>query len=474
MMIIDGRPVLASDGSVHKILNPATGELVGEVPSGGRQEAHQALTAASRAFPAWAATSPGKRADVLHQAASLVRELADEMAVMLTLEIGKPLRASRREVLGSADVLDYFAEEGKRAFGEWTISGAGKSRSLVIRQPIGVAALISPWNYPVDLLSWKVGAALAAGCTAVAKPSSMAPIAASAFIEAINRSGAPPGVINLVLGPGSTAGAELVESPLSQKISFTGESATGRWIMAAAAPRLKRLSLELGGSAPFIVCADADVKSAAEACVQRAFNNAGQICISVNRVYLHHDVEEEFMELAIQRAGRLRVGSGMEDVDLGPLASEEQRKRTREHIEDALSRGARLRLGGSEPEGEQYSRGHFFLPTILDRVDHSMRVMREETFGPVMPVMTFKNLEEAVRLANQTEYGLAAYAYTNSLDAAVYLAERLESGGVGINSNNVVDLQAPFGGWKQSGFGRELSHHGLEGYLELKHVKIGL
>jgi acyl-CoA reductase-like NAD-dependent aldehyde dehydrogenase len=270
-------------------------------------------------------------------------------------------------------------------------------------------------------------------------------------------------------------GAELVESPISRKIAFTGETNTGRWIMEHAAKHIKRVSLELGGQSPFIVCSDASLEKAAEACVRRAFSNMGQICISVNRVYVAQEIKEEFTNLMVKKTLALKVGNGLdEDVDLGPMFSQAQRIKTKEHIADALEKGAELLCGGREPEGEQYKKGFFFLPTVLSHADHSMRIMREETFGPVAPVMPFKDLDEALRLANDTPYGLAAYIFTNDLRAAIYAAERLEAGGIGVNANNVAELQAPFGGWKQSGFGRELSHHGLEEYLELKHIRIGL
>ncbi len=409
----------------------------------------------------------------MHAAADLVRLRLDQIARLITLEQGKPLKNANGEVRSAADALDYFAEEGKRNFGEW-ITGP-QSRSIVIRQPIGVAALITPWNYPVDLLAWKVAPALAAGCTFVAKPPSQAPLAATEFVKAVHDAGLPPGAANVVHGPGSEVGAELVENPISRKIAFTGETETGRWIMAHAAAQIKRVSLELGGQSPFIVCKDADLDAAASACAQRAFSNMGQVCIGVNRVYAAEEIADEFTAKLVERTSRFRVGNGMDpDVDLGPMFSRAQREKTREHVADALSRGAKLLCGGCEPEGEAYEKGFFFMPTVLSSADHSMRVMREETFGPVAPVCKFKTLDEAIRLANDTEYGLAAYLFTNDLKTAIYASERLEAGGVGVNVNNVIDMQAPFGGWKQSGLGRELGHNGLEAYLETKHIRLGL
>jgi acyl-CoA reductase-like NAD-dependent aldehyde dehydrogenase len=472
-MLINGEEVFSKSCKAEIIYNPATLEPVAEVDVGSKEDATLALHAASRAFPIWSGISSKKRADILHDAAGIVRERRDEIARLLTQEVGKPIKNSRNEVLSAADVLDYYAEEGKRCFGEWIASST--SRSLVIRQPVGVAALITPWNFPVDLLAWKVGPCLAAGCTFVAKPPSRAPLAATEFVRAVSDAGLPPGSANVVHGPGSEVGAQLVRSPISRKIAFTGETKTGRWIMAHAAEHIKRVSLELGGQSPFIVCADADISAAAGAASVRAFSNMGQICISVNRIYVAEEVAEEFTEELVRRAERLVIGNGLErDVDLGPMFSREQREKTREHVADALGKGAELIHGGHEPEGEAYKKGYFFLPTVLGEADHSMRIMREETFGPVAPIMRFKSLEEAIRLANDTEYGLAAYIFTNSLKTALLAAEGLQAGGVGVNVNSVVDMQAPFGGWKESGLGRELGHAGLEAYLETKHIRLGL
>jgi len=472
-MLINGEQVISQSGKVEIIYSPANQEPVAEVAVGSRQDACLALEAARRAFPIWSAASCQVRGKILHDAADLVRRRAEPIARLLTLEQGKPLKNARMEILSSADVLDFYAEEGKRNFGEWI--SAPRSRSIVLRQPVGVAALITPWNFPVDLLAWKVAPALAAGCTFVAKPPSLAPLAATEFVRAVSDAGLPAGAANVVHGPGGVVGAELVENPISRKIAFTGETKTGRWIMAHAAAHIKRVSLELGGQSPFIVCRDADLEAAAAAAAQRAFSNMGQICISVNRIYVAAEVAETFTEELVRRAERLKKALWAEpDVDLGPMFSREQREKTREHLADALGKGAELLSGGREPEGEAYEKGYFFRPTVLGRADHSMRVMREETFGPVAPIMKFKTLEEAVTLANDSEYGLAAYVFTNDLKTALRAAEGLEAGGIGVNVNNVVDLQAPFGGWKESGLGRELGRYGLEAYMETKHIRLGM
>lgn len=472
-MFINGRSVPSLSGKAEIIKNPANQEPVAEVSVGGREDARMALEAAKAAFPEWSRTTSLLRADHLHEAARLVRKRSEDIARLLTQEMGKPMKGSRLEILASADTLDYYAEEGRRNFGEWITSSS--SRSIVIRQPVGVCALITPWNFPVDLLAWKVGPALAAGCTFVAKPPSIAPLAATEFIRTVNEAGLPPGTVNVVHGPGGEVGAELVENPISRKIAFTGETATGKWIMEKAAKYIKRVSLELGGQSPFIVCRDADLEKAAAACAKRAFNNMGQICISVNRIYVDESVAEEFTSRLVARTKKMKIGSGLNpDVDLGPMASANSRQKTKEHVADALDKGAELLYGGREPEGLEYEKGFFFLPTVLSNADHRMRVMREETFGPVAPIMRFKTLDEALALANDSDYGLAAYIFTESLKTAIYAAERLEAGGIGVNVNSVVDLQAPFGGWKQSGSGRELGHFGLESFLEPKHIRLGL
>jgi succinate-semialdehyde dehydrogenase / glutarate-semialdehyde dehydrogenase len=472
-MLINGEEVPSLSGKVEIIYNPANQEPVAEVCIGTRQDAVLALQAAKRAFPIWSGLSSQKRAEILHAAADQVRLRLDRIARLITMEQGKPLKNAKGEVRSAADTLDYFAEEGKRNFGEWI--AAPQSRSIVLRQPIGVAALITPWNFPVDLLAWKVAPALAAGCTFVAKPPSQAPLAATEFVKAVHDAGLPPGAANVVHGPGSEVGAELVENPISRKIAFTGETETGRWIMAHAAGQIKRVSLELGGQSPFIVCRDADLDAAAAACAQRAFSNMGQVCIGVNRVYAAEEIAEEFTAKLVERTNRFKIGNGMEpDVDLGPMFNRAQLEKTREHVADALNKGAELLCGGSEPDGDAYRNGFFYLPTVLSQANHKMRVMREETFGPVAPICEFKTLEEAIHLANDTEYGLAAYLFTRDLLTAIYASERLEAGGVGVNVNNVVDMQAPLGGWKQSGLGRELGHYGLEAYLETKHIRLGL
>jgi len=458
------------------IINPANkDEVVAEVVLGTKHDAQEAIEAAHRAFAQWAWVSSFERARLLKKAAAIVRERLEEIAHFLTLENGKPLKDARKEIEFAAKVLEYYGEEAIRIFGEWVPTSLPSTRSFVIRQPVGVAGLIVPWNFPVDLLAWKLGPALAAGCTVVIKPSSEAPVAATEFVKAVNDAGFPPGVINVVQGRASEVGMELVENPKVAKLAFTGETETGKHILEKAAKHLKRVTLELGGNAPAIICDDAPLEIAIPGCVRRAFSHMGQICISINRIYVLKKIANDFVEGVLEAVQKLRLGNGLEpETDLGPMFREELRRKTKEHIQDALEKGAKIIYGGREPEGEKYKKGFFFTPTVLVDVDHRMRIMREETFGPVMPIMVVQSLEEALNLANETQYGLAAYVYTKDLAKAIYLAERLEAGGVAINVNDVTELQAPFGGWKQSGIGRELSRHALDNYLEYKHIRIGL
>lgn len=467
---------LKSTDSVAYVINPAnTDEIVAEVSFCGRQDVASAIEAAHKAFSSWSRTNAWIRADLLRRGAAIVLERIDEIARLLTLENGKPLKDSRKEIGFAAQVLQYYAEETTRIFGEWVPTTSPTVRSIVIRQPVGVAGLIIPWNFPVDLLAWKLGAALAAGCTVVIKPSSEAPVAATKFAQAVNDAGFPPGVINVVPGKASEAGMELLENPKVAKIAFTGETETGKFILEKAAKHLKRVTLELGGNAAAIICEDAPIDLAVSGCVRRAFSHMGQICISINRVYVVEKVADEFVQGVLEATKKLKIGNGLNpETDLGPMFRDALRQKVKQHINDAVQQGAEVLFGGSEPKGKEYEKGFFFTPTILINVNHQMKIMREETFGPVMPIMIVRNVEEALQLANDTRYGLAAYVFTRDLSKAVYLAEQLEVGGVAVNLNDITELQAPFGGWKESGIGRELSRHSLDGYLEYKHIRIGL
>lgn len=474
LMLINGKWVKAESGESFEVKNPATGETLALVPKGDREDAKKALEAAKKAFPTWAATPANKRAKFMRKAAALVRERCDEIAKTLTQEQGKPLNEAKGEVASAADAIEYFAEEAHRMLGEIIPTTSTKRKSLVIKQPVGPVAAIGPWNYPVSLLSWKIGPALIAGCTVVVKPSSLTPLSVIEFIGCFVDAKIPPGVINLVTGPGSRVGNELVENPITRKVAFTGETTTGKEIMRRASSGIKRLSLELGGNCPLIVCEDADVEAAVKGGVYRAFRNMGQVCNSINRIYVDEKLFDRFVSSFVEMTKKLRIGNGLEepDVDLGPMVSDGQRKHVIEHIEDAVKKGARIEWGGKIPEGERFKNGFFLEPTVLTNVNHSMRVMKEETFGPVAPIMAVSNFEEAVKLANDTPYGLVGYVYTRDIKRAFWIAENLECGTVGINNVSGGEVPYPYGGWKESGFGLELSHYGVEEYLQVKHIRI--
>ncbi len=473
-LFIDGQWVEAQAGERFDISDPGTREVVGSASLGRRADAVRALEAADRAFPVWSRTSAYERGRILRRAADLIRERVEDIAVTLTREQGKPVPDSRKEILFGADVIEYYSEEGRRIKGDWITPVSTHTRSLVIRQPVGVVVAIVPWNYPVDLLTWKIGPALAAGCTVVAKPPSETPLAVAKIIQCFVDTGLPAGVLNMVTGHGREVGEELVVNPLSRKISVTGSTATGRRVMELAAQHVKRLTLELGGQAPIIIFRDADLSVAVPAAARRSFSNMGQICIAVNRIYADKQISRDVADGVVEYAKQMKIGYGLDPgVEYGPMLNEEGREQTRNHVKDALERGATLLYGGKEPEGEQYSRGYYYLPTVLEGVTSEMRVMSEETFGPVAPVAAFDDLDTVLAQANATQYGLAAYVYTRDLPTAIHVAERLEAGGVGINVNDVTELGAPFGGWKESGFGRELGHEGIESCLVTKHIRIG-
>jgi len=473
-LLIDGEWRASADGADVPVTNPANGEEIARVSQATTADVGAALEAAARAFPVWASLSARERARIMHGAMDIFRRNLDDAARALTREHGKPLNDSIKECSYSADVIDFYAEEGRRLDGTHFAGDLGPTHSFVLKQPVGVVAAITPWNFPVDLLAWKLGPGLAAGCTFVIKPPSEAPLAATLFVKAFVEAGIPPGVVNIVTGPGRTVGAELVINPLSRKIAFTGSTATGLWIAEQAARQLKAVTLELGGSAPFVVCDDADLDIAVPEALRRAYSHTGQICISVNRIIVQRGVYEEFVARFADAASRLRVtadGLAEPDADMGPMINQAGLETVRQHVADAVERGAQIATGGKAPDGPQFARGFFYLPTVLTGVEREMRVMREETFGPVAPIARFETLAEGIAMANDTPYGLAAYVYTNDLDRAFYAARHLRAGGVGINVNDITDIRGPFGGMKQSGVGRELGQPGMDSYLEVKHVR---
>lgn len=469
-LLIDGAWVGAADE--RQIRDPATGELVGRSGIAGAADVDAAVAAAQRAAPGWAATHADERCTILRRAADLVEAATPEIAELLTREQGKPVPDSAKEIAFGVEVLRYYAEEGRRVHGSVRPSARADVRNLVGYAPVGVVAAIVPWNYPVDLYCWKVAPALAAGCPVVVKPPPETPLAIGRVAELLVEAGVPSGVLADLPGPGEI-GERLVSHPDVRLVTATASTATGRTIMRAAAEDLKRVSLELGGHTPFVVLDGADVEGAAAAAARRSFSNMGQICIAVNRVLVAERCHAEFVEALADRVAAMRIGHGVEKgIEYGPVLGEPVRARATEHIEDARSRGGRVVVGGGPLRGDPYDRGTFFAPTVLDDVPLEARVMREETFGPVAAVHAAASDTELLALTNASPYGLAAYVYCEDLERAWAFAERVEAGAVGVNVNDTTDLQAPFGGWKLSGMGRELGHEGLMTYLQPRHLRM--
>jgi succinate-semialdehyde dehydrogenase len=469
---IDGAWTAAANGGTWEVINPASEDSVRPVPFGGREDCRAAIEAAARAFPAWSRRTPYERGIILQQAARRMRELADALARTTVLESGKPFPQARGEWLVAADLFDWFAEEGKRAYGRTIPSRVAAKRMTVLRQPLGVIGVITAWNFPAYNPARAWAAALAAGCTVVGRPSEFTPLTAMAMTELLVEAGLPAGVLNLINGDPEAMGQEMLDHPAVRKISFTGSVRVGKILMDGASRTVTRLSLELGGNAPVIVLPDVDVEQVTAGAVTSKFRNNGQVCVAPQRFLVHRKVAETFADHAAARTRQLKVGSGLDaDVQVGPLINARQRDRVAALVNDASERGVQVRTGGQRPEA--LPRGYFFEPTVLAGVTPGMPVFDEEIFGPVMPVTPFDEIDEALALANRTPYGLAAYVWTNDLRAAVKLSEGLEFGIVGVNEWAAHATEAPFGGWKQSGLGHESGAEGLAEYLETKLVAVG-
>jgi len=472
-MYIDGKWCDADSGRTLKVINPATEEVITEIAYGGRAEVRRAVEAAARAMPAWMKLSSWDRAKVLKKTAELMRERADAIARTLTMEQGKPLAESKAEVLHSADTFEWFAEEGKRAYGQMIPNSAPGKRHVTLKHPVGVVGAISPWNFPITLQARKIAPALAAGCTIVSKPASQTPLCLVQVFECLIEAGLPAGVANLVMGPAQEIADEFLENPAVRKISFTGSTEVGKQLMKGAADQVKRLSLELGGHAPFIVFPDADPEVGAKIAVMGKFRNNGQVCIAPSRFYVHKDVEKKFTEAAVEFAKGLKLGNGLEPgIEVGPMFERKALQSTQDLVDNARSCGAKVLTGGKR--ADRFDKGYFFEPTVLSGLTPDTKMLTEEPFAPVMPVLDFGKIDEVIRAANNTRYGLAAYVFTNDLTVAWRMAEGLEAGIIGINDPVPATPQCPFGGMKESGLGRELGHEGLEAYLETKYVSFKL
>jgi len=471
LLIGDGE-VSAASGERVDVRNPATGELIGSTAVAGAADVDAAVASARRALPHWQALSAPERGRVIHRGADLVAERADEIARMLTLEQGKPLADSVKEISFAIEVLRYYADEGVRVGGSVRPSARSDIRSIVQWLPVGVVAAVVPWNYPVDLYAWKVGPALAGGNAIVVKPPLETPLAAGMFAQCLRDGGLPAGLLADL--PGAVeAGERMSGSPDIDMITATCSTRTGQAIMRSAATTMKRVALELGGQCPFIVLDDADVADAAAAAARRSFSNAGQICIAVNRVLVADSLADEFLAALAAEADRIVVGDGLDPrVTGGPTTTAAVMATAEAHIADAVEMGARVVAGGGRARGGDLDRGMFFRPTVLADAPLASRVMTQETFGPVVGVHRIATDAEAVSIANGPGYGLAAYVFGGDLDRAWGVAERLEAGGVGVNINDVTELQAPFGGWKLSGFGRELGTEGLQAMMQQRHIRL--
>jgi len=467
---IDGGWCAAAGGAVAVIRDPADGSVVGEVPVMGAAETRQAIEAAARALPAWAKRTAKDRGAVLRRFAELMIANTDDLAVIMVREQGKPLAEAKGEIAYAASFLEWFAEEGKRVYGELIPTFRADARLMVMRQPAGVAAAITPWNFPAAMITRKLGPALAAGCTFVCKPAPQTPFSALALAELATRAGLPAGVFNVVTGDAEAIGGELTSNPLVRKLSFTGSTAVGKRLIAQCAGTVKKVSMELGGNAPFIVFDDADLDAAVQGAMASKYRNTGQTCVCANRFYVQSGVYDAFAEKLVKAVSTLRVGAGLSGpTEQGPLIDARALAKVESHVADALARGGRIAAGGKR----HALGGNFYEPTVLLDVAPGMKVAREETFGPVAPLFRFDTEEEAVRMANDTESGLAAYFYTRDLARSWRVQEALEYGIVGVNTGIFSTEVAPFGGVKESGLGREGSRHGIEEYTEIKYVCVG-
>ncbi|KKI16579.1 MULTISPECIES: aldehyde dehydrogenase family protein [unclassified Leucobacter] len=472
-LCIGGSWVPAADGAVVEVRDPATGELIGTSALAGAADVDRAVEAATAGFARWSALGADARCTIMLRAAALLDERIDAIAELLTREQGKPRADSVKEIAFGAQVIRYYAEEGRRVSGSIRPSARSDVRSLVTWEPLGVVAAIVPWNYPVDLYAWKVGPALAAGNSVIVKPPVETPLAVGEFVRCFIDAGLPEGVLSDL--PGAfEAGSRLSEHPGIAAITATASTATGQAIMRSAAATMKRVTLELGGHSPFIVLDDADVAEAAAAAARRSFSNAGQICIAVNRILVADRIADEFTDAVVSEARAIRLGHGIAPgVTGGPTTTDAVVSKARSHIDEAIAGGAELRSGGRTAAVDAgLDPARFFEPTVLDRVPVDALVMREETFGPVVAVHRFGEQERVADIANRGDYGLAAYVFGDDLDRAWRVAEQLHAGGVGVNVNDVSELQAPFGGWKMSGFGRELGVEGLHGMMQQRHIRL--
>ena len=463
---LDGRDTTA-------VYNPATGEHCGTVPKGGTDDTDKAIKSAHQAFDDYAQWAPARRAKLLIKLANIVRERASELGRIMTMEQGKPVNEATGEIQKLADAFDFYGAEATRVHGEIIPNEDTSTNSYVHREPVGVVGAITPWNYPAELIGWKLAAALAAGCTIVIKPPELTPLCALKIMECVHDAGVPAGVVNMVTGKGSVVGQHMIESPLVDKIAFTGSSETGLRIQQSLKD-IKHLSLELGGNCPMMVSQHADIDHAVAGAVRRSFRNCGQICIAINRIYVHRSVYDDFIKKFTVATDALVVDNGLENpsADMGAICSEDVLHKTQNHMQDALDKGAKLVAGGHVPKGEKFKNGMFFRPTIVADCNHTMDVMTKETFGPLVGVMPYDEVQQCVDLMNDTPYGLASYLFSENMNEIHTVSKKLRYGNVAVNTVDAGVMNAPYGGWKQSGIGVEHAREGMLEYLNYKHVRI--
>ena len=468
---VGGEWVDAAGGATHQVMNPATREPIGAVPEMGAADARRAIEAAAQAFPAWAAQTAKERAVILRRWYELLMANLEDLSTLMTAEQGKPFAESKGEIAYAASFIEWFAEEGKRLYGDVIPGHQADKRIVVLRQPVGVVAAITPWNFPLAMITRKAGPALAAGCTLVCKPASQTPYSALAAASLAARAGVPAGVLNMITGNAEAIGGEMTSNPLVRKLTFTGSTAVGKRLMAQCAGSVKKLSLELGGNAPFIVFEDADLDAAVAGAIASKYRNTGQTCVCANRLLVQAGVYEAFTKKLVHAVAQLRVGDGLKGpTEQGPLIDTKALAKVEQHLADAVGKGARIVQGGKR----HALGGTFFEPTVVVDVTRDMLVAREETFGPVAPLFRFETEQDAVDMANDTEFGLAAYFYTRDLARSWRVAEALEYGIVGLNTGIISTEVAPFGGVKESGTGREGSKYGILDYTELKYLCVGI
>jgi acyl-CoA reductase-like NAD-dependent aldehyde dehydrogenase len=472
-MFIAGEPAGSVSGQTYDVVNPATGDIVDSAPKGDQADARAAIDAAYAAFQAWSETSAESRAQLVLKGVEAVKKEINELSAILTKEQGKPLGDSQREIEHFLHGMTFYAGLASKIRGSYVPLPDPKMYGMVIKQPVGVCGAIVPWNFPITLMGTKVGPALAAGCTVVVKPASTTPLATLRIIELLNQAGLPKGVLNVVTGPGAVVGEELLRNPAVRRIAFTGETRTGKHVAEVAGADMKRLTLELGGSDPMIVCEDADIDKALTGASVGRFYNCGQACLAVKRLYVVESIYDDFVQKLLGKVQRLTVGNGMDkNTRLGPLHTKHQREEVEAQVADAVKRGAKVLIGGKRPDGAEFEKGFFYLPTVVADAPADARVVTEETFGPVLPVFKVKDLDDGIAKANASIYGLGSSVWTRDLANARRAADRLQAGNVWINSLHIGYDEMPFGGVKYSGFGREHGPEALDHYLETKGVVV--